>query len=88
MKYEVFAVHDQKAEAFMMPFFQPNENLAIRGFSDACQNEKTPFGQHPQDYTLFKIGEYSDLKGEITPITLKVIGNGVEYLTPDQNNQT
>jgi len=81
MKYKVYAVHDTKAEAYMMPFFMTTEGQAVRGFADAVNNPETPFGQHPYDYTLFHIGEYSDAKGELIPCTPRSLGNGVELQT-------
>lgn len=84
MTYLIFVVYDQKAEAYMAPFHLRTVGEAQRGFGDAINNPETPFGQHPQDYTLFQIGTYSDIKGQITPEAPLLIGNGVEYLT----NQT
>lgn len=80
MKHAIYVVYDQKAEAYMTPFFMGNDNTAIRGFSDAINNPETPFGKHPHDYTLFCIGEYSDALGEISPTAPRSIGNGVEYI--------
>ena len=80
MKLKVFVVHDEKAEAFMSPFFLATDAMAIRGFADAVNNPDTPFGKHPSDYTLFCIGEYSEQKGEIKAIAKRSIGNGVEFL--------
>lgn len=79
MKLNVYVVHDAKAEAYMSPFFLGTDAVAIRGFSDAISNPETPFGKHPSDYTLFCIGEYSEIKGEITPCPARPIGNGVEF---------
>lgn len=80
MKHKIYVVHDVKAEAYMTPFFMQNDATAVRGFSDAVNNEDTPFGKHPSDYTLFCIGEYSDVTGTIEPIPGRAIGNGVDYL--------
>ena len=83
MKSSVFTVYDEKAEAFMSPFFMGTDALAKRGFADAINNPETPMGKHPHDYTLFCIGEWSDQKGEITPIEKRSLGNGVEYLAKE-----
>lgn len=79
MKLNVYAVHDSKAEAYMNPFFLQNDNMAIRGFSDAV-NGDTPINKHPSDYTLFHIGNYSEVSGSIEPVEPKSLGNGVAYL--------
>lgn len=85
MKYKVYAVHDVKAEAFMMPFFMQTDGQAIRGFADAVNDNSNQIGKHPQDYTLFCIGEYSDATGALTAQEKKSLGNGVEYLSKEIN---
>mgnify|MGYP000322833282 CR=1 FL=1 len=81
MILNIYVIHDAKAEAYMSPFFLGTDAVAIRGFSDAINNPESPFGRHPQDYTLFCIGEYSETKGEIEPCHARPIGNGVEFRT-------
>lgn len=83
MKHGIYVVHDSKAEAYMTPFFMGNDNTAIRGFADAVNKDGNPFNAHPADYSLFCIGEYSDAKGEITPIPPRHIGNGLDYRTQE-----
>lgn len=59
MKKILLAVYDAKTEVFGMPF--PADTIAqgVRDFSDAVADEKTMFAKHPEDYSLFVIGEYS-----------------------------
>ena len=83
MKVSVYVVYDEKAEAFMTPFFMGTDAMAIRGFGDAVNNPETSFGKHPADYTLFCIGEYSELKGEIIPTDKRPLGNGVEFIVQE-----
>lgn len=80
MKYKVFTVYDSKAEAYLVPFFMQNENMAIRSFTDSLKSPETPFHRHPQDYTLFHIGEYSDREGLLEAAVPMSLGNGLEFL--------
>ena len=64
MIMKVFAVYDSKACHFGPPFFDRTVGSAVRGFEDACNNEKSELCKFPSDYTLFEIGEYDDVKGE------------------------
>lgn len=72
MQLVIFSVHDQKAEAFIQPFYAPNVAMAIRMFSTAANDPSTQFAQNPGDYTLFEIGRFDQDTGEIlsagTPI--------------------
>ena len=83
MRYEMFTIHDVKAEAFMPPFVQANQNTAKRQFAEAVNNPDTPIGKHPQDYTLFSIGHYSEAKGEIKTHDKLTVGNGMEFLNSE-----
>lgn len=65
MKQLIATVYDQAVGAFMQPFFCRSKSEAIRSFTDAVDKSDTPFCVHPEDYTLFVIGEYDDLSGNI-----------------------
>jgi len=66
MKQLVFSIYDEKAEAFYPPFFLQTTGMAIREITD-CVNDLThKFGAHPADYTLFQLGEFDNITGEIT----------------------
>jgi len=80
MKLQIYSVYDSKAEAYMNPFFLQNDAMAVRGFNDAANGE-SPIAKHPGDYTLFHIGEYSETKGELIPMTPRSLGNALEFQT-------
>lgn len=86
MKLKIFTIYDQKAKAYITPFFLPEEGMAIRTFSDCVNDKDHQFGKHPQDYTLFNIGAFADNTAQIhmndAPITL---GNGVEFLKVEES---
>lgn len=65
MKLIIFSVYDAKAQAYLPPFFLPNRPMAIRNFGDCLKNKKHAFGVHPEDYTMFEIGEFNDNTAEI-----------------------
>jgi len=82
-KHKLFTVYDEKAEAFLPPFFVPTEGIAKRAFSDCVNNKEHAFGKHPQDYSLFYMGEFFDDNGQIVLTDRKSLGNGVEFLRPE-----
>lgn len=62
---KVFAVYDKKSEFFGTPFFAVNEGVAKRNF-DALVNDGESFvSKYPDDYSLYCIGDYDDVKGKI-----------------------
>ena len=64
MIHHVFAVYDDKAGAFLPPFFLHTVGLARRLFTDSANQEGHPFNQHPADFTLFRIGRWDDNTGK------------------------
>lgn len=74
MKLHIYSVYDQAAGAFITPFFQQNDGLAIRAFQGLVNSDdKNNVSQYPDQFTLFKIGEFDDLEGNIIgtdPISL------------------
>ncbi len=83
MRLLAFAVYDAKAGAYLRPFFANSAGEAIRSFGDAV-NSDTPFGKHPEDYTLFAVGSFDDsdalLQGEH-----HALGNALEMVSRDES---
>lgn len=77
MDLQCFAVHDKKAQAFITPFYLPNEMMASRTFMDCINDDSHQFSKHPEDYSLFLIGTFDMNSGEFVH-ELQIICNGTE----------
>lgn len=64
MKYPIYSIKDNKV-GFMMPQADQNDASAIRGFSFAINNSDSIMGFSPNDYDLYKIGEFDSDKGKL-----------------------
>jgi len=84
MKHKIFTVFDSKAKAYLTPFFLHEEGMAIRVFSDCINDATHMFGKHPEDYTLFMQGSWSDDKAEFLTKSPIAISNGIELLNPEK----
>lgn len=74
MIIKLFAVFDSKAALFGQPFSDQQEGSAIRNFSDAVNDGSNPnnlWNKHPEDFSLFQIGEFDNNSGELIPIIPK-----------------
>ncbi len=81
MEFKIFCVFDSKAEAFLQPFFSVNRAVALRSFTQACQDSQSDFHRFAGDYTLFEIGEWSAVGGELVQYEAKVnLGLASQYL--------
>lgn len=67
MLLNVYSIFDAKLAVFNTPFFARANGEAIRSFSDLVHDSRTTVAQHPEDFSLFHIGQYDDEKGCLLP---------------------
>ena len=80
MKLNVYSIFDSAAKAYTNPFFMHNDGLAIRAFADNVNSEQeNNISKHPDQFTLFRIGEFDDASGEIKTDIVKSLGTGLQY---------
>lgn len=81
MILRMFAVYDTKAVAYMQPFFYASVGQALRGFGDACLDDKSPLSKHPSDYQLFEIGQFDDNAGSVEGVSQpKYLGSALDFV--------
>lgn len=64
MKLTICCIQDKKAQAWMNPLFFQSAEQGIRSFGDAV-NSEGDFAKHPEDYVLYKLGEFDQRTGEL-----------------------
>lgn len=69
MLLKLYGVRDEKAEAFRDMRFYQTDGIASRQFSDAAMDPKTYINKHPQDYSLYLLGEFDDETGLVRAIS-------------------
>jgi len=76
MKQEILSAYDSKAAVFCTPFFAPLVAIALRAFAGAVNKPGSTIYDHPEDFTLYHMGEFEDSTGEFTmkkqPVPLAV----------------
>ena len=65
---KIFSIRDNKAGAFMQPFYMPNQAMAIRAISDCVSDQNHMFNKHAMDYDLYYLGEFDDASGKTTAL--------------------
>lgn len=66
MVTKMFTVFDSKSKAFGVPFFMPTVGMALRAFKDLASDPQTLLYRHPDDFSLYQIGEYDDANATVT----------------------
>ena len=81
MHFNMYAIYDSAADAYLPPFILPREAMAIRSFAQAVNSETHQFHHSPADFTLFQIASWDDAEGIPKPdVAPKKIRNGLELL--------
>ena len=55
----VITVHDKVAGTWSPPTVVQNKQSAVRDFNTACSSQDSLIGQHPYDFELYVIGEWT-----------------------------
>lgn len=66
----MYSVYDRVAEKFMGMFESINDGTATRAFCTACKTGQ--MAQEPEDYVLYKIGQFDENRGTFASIMRKV----------------
>lgn len=80
MIHQLIAVFDVKVGAYSKPVAVPADGAAIRSFQDAVNDKTTEYNKHPADYSLFNIGTYDDISGEVVAIKPKILAQASSLL--------
>lgn len=65
MLHVIVAVHDRQLNAYMRPFVAQTVGQAIRSFRDEVNRQGSEMNQHPEDYTLHRVGVWDEQTGEL-----------------------
>lgn len=84
MNQVLMTVWDSAAMRYLDPFVAPTVAFGIRGFTEAVNTEGHQFNKFPEDYTLFKCGEFDPTTGKLVSIDPVSLGVAVTFIaTPD-----
>lgn len=82
MQLQIFSIYDQAAKAYITPFFLPNEEMALRAFSNCVNDPDHQFHKVPTDYSLWAIGFFDGDDGEISPHTPNLVARAQSIIKP------
>lgn len=78
--FKMCSIHDSKAMAWSVPISFQAAGQAIRAFSDQVNNPESDFGRHPEDYSLFVVGEFDEQSGNVVSVVPEVLATGVNLV--------
>lgn len=84
MDTHIFTVYDSAAGAYLEPFHAPSIDFAIRSFRQAVNTPEHQFATFPEDYTLFYIGRFDPMSGQITGQEPTSLGVAITFVETSQ----
>lgn len=81
---KMFTVLDVKAETYGLPFFSRTYETAIRDVKTAVNTEGNKLQLHPEDYTLWFVGEFAVETAEVLGIVPNQIARCLDLVEKEQ----
>lgn len=80
MKTRLYAIYDVKAAFYTAPYSIMTDQMAIRAFDNTINDPSNQMiYNHPEDFTLYFIGDYDDTSGEVIASPVQSLANGLQF---------
>ena len=79
-KQVLISVYDTVAEYFAAPRMFRNRAEAIRSFEVAVNNSSDGYGQHPESFVLYQVGEFDENSGNVTCEEVGIVEKGINLV--------
>ena len=70
MVVSVYSIYDVKSCLYGQPFYSHNDNVAVRSFQDLQADSSSMVHRHPDDFRLYKLGNFNDITGMMSCISV------------------
>ena len=85
MKTQLYSIYDTASGIYDKVVFAPSDGIVTREFQDLCTSADHPYGQHPEDYSLFRLGSFDNLTGTVTDEKNECLATGLELVALSRN---
>jgi len=62
---KIYSVYDKKMMQYMPVWVARTDGAAIRVFSDEVKRSDSQMHAHPEDFSLWRVGEFDDICGVV-----------------------
>lgn len=80
MKTNIYSIFDTAAGVYQKPTFARSDGEIMREFQNICVDKEHPCGEHPEDYSLFRLGTFNDQNGLVVNEDNECLCTGLEML--------
>ncbi len=80
MKTQIYSIFDTAAGVYQKPIFARADGEIMREFQNICTDVEHPCGQHPEDYSLIRLGNFNDQNGLVANEENECLCTGLEMV--------
>ncbi len=80
MKTNIYSIYDTASATYQKPIFSRADGEIMREFQNICVDKEHPCGQHPEDYSLIRIGNFNDQTGLVINEDNECLATGLEMV--------
>lgn len=86
MLNRIYSIYDSASGIYQRPFAGRTDGEVTRTISDIAVSDEHDIGRHPEDYTLFCLGEFNDGTGEVSGyLTPQKVATALELVALSRN---
>jgi len=86
MKVQCYAIFDQCSGIYEKPFFSTADAVVVREFRDIVEMDDHPIANHPEHYSLWRLGNFDNTTGKMLNEDNECLIQGVEARALELNN--
>jgi len=80
-----YTILDTKSKIYNQPHFLINDAVAIRQFQLVTQDKDSIISKYPEDFRLYRVGQFDMLTGKIVPEEAPVeIAHGLTFKSQEE----
>jgi len=80
MKVKLYAVLDRASGVYDGPVPCTTDGVALRNFTNMAKNPDSTIGKNPEYFSIWRVGEWNDADGEITPEVKECLAHAVDII--------
>ncbi len=80
MKTQIYSIFDTASGTYQKPTFARADGEIMREFQNITTDKKHPCGEHPEDYSLVRLGNFDDQTGKVVNEENECLATGLEMV--------
>jgi len=80
MKMMMYSIFDTASGIYQRPMFARADGEIMREFQNICTDKEHPCGQHPEDYSLYRLATFNDQNGKVDNEENECLSTGLEMV--------